>query len=53
MGKQQPTTTTTNVRMPTEITEALRELAKRHDRSLNGEIVRALREYVERHKDEK
>ena len=30
----------------------LRRLAKQHDRSLNGEIVRALREYTERHKDE-
>jgi len=33
--------------------ELLRVLAKQHDRSLNGEIVRALREYAERHKDER
>ncbi len=31
----------------------LRQLATRHDRSLNGEIVRALREYVEKHQTEK
>jgi hypothetical protein len=31
----------------------VRRLAKQHDRSLNGEIVRALREYAERHKNEK
>jgi len=29
----------------------LRRLARQHDRSLNGEIVRALREYAEQHKD--
>jgi hypothetical protein len=40
------------VRIPAEIAALLRRLAKQHDRSLNGEIVRALREYTERHKDE-
>jgi hypothetical protein len=30
----------------------MRLLAERHDRSLNGEIVRALREYVVRHERE-
>jgi predicted transcriptional regulator len=49
--KQQPTNIT--IRIPAEIAEVLRKLAKRHDRSLNGEIVRALREYAEHHKDEK
>ena len=34
------------IRIPAEIAEEMRRLAKRHDRSLNGEIVRALREYV-------
>jgi predicted transcriptional regulator len=52
MNKQQPTTSIT-IRIPADIAEALRRLAKQHDRSLNGEIVRALREYSERHKDEK
>jgi predicted transcriptional regulator len=41
------------IRIPQEIAERLRRLAKQHDRSLNGEIVRALREYAERHKNEK
>ncbi len=41
------------IRIPAEIAEMLRRLAKQHDRSLNGEIVRALREYTERHRDEK
>jgi predicted transcriptional regulator len=49
--KQAPTSIT--IRIPPEIAELLRRLAKRHDRSLNGEIVRALREYTARHKDEK
>jgi hypothetical protein len=41
--------TNITIRIPAEIAERLRTLAKQHDRSLNGEIVRALREYTERH----
>jgi predicted transcriptional regulator len=52
MREQQPTTSIT-IRMPAEIAEVLRQLATQHDRSLNGEIVRALREYAEKHKGEK
>ena len=37
------------VRIPAAIAESMRQLAKQHDRSLNGEIVRSLREYVARH----
>jgi hypothetical protein len=47
MSDQQPLTTVT-IRVPSNIAEQLRRLAKEHDRSLNGEIVRVLREYVER-----
>jgi predicted transcriptional regulator len=35
------------IRIPAELAAVLRRLAKQHDRSLNGEIVRALRVYVE------
>ncbi len=35
--------TVLTVRLPTDIAEKLRRLAKAHDRSLNGEIVRVLR----------
>jgi predicted transcriptional regulator len=35
------------IRLPVEIAEMMRRLAKVHDRSLNGEIVRALRAYGE------
>lgn len=41
------------IRIPAEIAARMRQLAKRNDRSLNGEIVRALREYAEKHKGEK
>lgn len=51
MSDTQPPTNIT-IRIPAEIAAILRRLAKQHDRSLNGEIVRALREYTERHKDE-
>jgi predicted transcriptional regulator len=40
------------VRFPRELLERMRELAAQHDRSLNGEIVRAVREYVQRHATE-
>ncbi len=52
MSEKQPSTSIT-IRIPTEIAEMLRRLAKQHDRSLNGEIVRALREYADRHKGER
>ena len=52
MSEKQPSTSIT-IRIPTEIAEMLRRLATQHDRSLNGEIVRALREYADRHKGER
>ena len=52
MSEKQATTSIT-IRVPTEIAEMLRRLAKQHDRSLNGEIVRALREYTEKYRGEK
>ena len=52
MSEKQPTTSVT-IRIPAEIAALLRQLAARHDRSLNGEIVRALREYAEKHRGEK
>jgi predicted transcriptional regulator len=52
MNEKQPPTSIT-IRIPAEIAELLRRLAREHDRSLNGEIVRALREYTEKHRGEK
>ena len=51
--QEKPPPTSITIRIPAEIAEAMRRLAKQHDRSLNGEVVRALREYAERHKDER
>jgi predicted transcriptional regulator len=33
------------VRIPTDVADRMRQLAEAHDRSLNGEIVWALRQY--------
>jgi predicted transcriptional regulator len=38
----------TNVRYPKEIAEAMKQLAKKHHRSFNGEVVQALQEYIQR-----
>lgn len=37
------------VRFPADVIEALRRLAHQHERSLNGEIVWAVRTYVLQH----
>ena len=50
MSEKQPPVSTT-IRIPAEIAERMRQLAKQHDRSLNGEIVRALREYTEKQRE--
>jgi len=42
MSQQQETASVT-IRLPADIAEVLRKLAKQHDRSLNREIVHALR----------
>lgn len=34
------------IRFPADVIAVLRQLAKQHDRSLNGEIVRVLRAYI-------
>jgi predicted transcriptional regulator len=36
------------LRAPSELAEAMKRLAREHDRSLNGELVRAIREYIAR-----
>jgi len=37
-----------SIRFPRDVAEAMRRLAKEHDRSINGEVVRAAREYIAR-----
>jgi hypothetical protein len=41
-----------SIRFPLDILAVIRSLAKKHERSFNGEVVWALREYAERHKGE-
>lgn len=38
----------TNVRYPKEIAAAMKRLAEKHHRSINGEIIQALQEYIQR-----
>jgi hypothetical protein len=42
-----------SIRFPLHVLNAIRILAKQHERSFNGEVIWALREYAERHKNEK
>jgi hypothetical protein len=41
-----------SIRFPLDVLRALRILAKKHERSFNGEVVWALREDAERYKNE-
>ena len=41
-----------SIRFPLDVLAVIRTLAKQHERSFNGEVIWALREYAERHKDE-
>lgn len=36
------------VRFPVDVWEALKDLAEKHERSFNGEVIWALREYIKR-----
>jgi hypothetical protein len=42
-----------SIRFPVDVLTAIRALAKQHERSFNGEVLWALREYTARHKDKK
>jgi hypothetical protein len=41
-----------SIRFPLDVLAVIRKLAKQHERSFNGEVIWALREYAERHKNE-
>jgi hypothetical protein len=41
-----------SIRFPLDVLAVIRALAKKHERSFNGEVLWALREYAERHKSE-
>ena len=36
------------LRVPPEVADEMKRLARMNDRSLNGELVRAIREYISR-----
>lgn len=38
------------LRLPADVAEGMKQSAQQNDRSLNGEIVRALREYLAKQK---
>jgi hypothetical protein len=42
-----------SIRFPLDVLAMIRTLAKQHERSFNGEVIWALREYAERHRGEK
>ena len=39
-----------SIRFPLDVLAAIRALAKQHERSFNGEVIWALREYAEQYK---
>jgi predicted transcriptional regulator len=47
MDKQQEEVKIT-LRVPPEVADEMKRLARTNDRSLNGELVRAIREYIVR-----
>jgi predicted transcriptional regulator len=42
-----------SIRIPIDLLEQVKTLANQHDRSLNGEILTALRAYVAKHHPKK
>ncbi len=51
LAKDRPFITSRNsIRIVVDLLEDMRTIARAHDRSLNGEIITALRDYVTRHK---
>ena len=47
MGKQREDIKIT-LRVPPEVADEMKRLAREHDRSLNGELAWAIREYIAR-----
>jgi hypothetical protein len=41
-----------SIRFPLDVLNAIRKFAKQHERSFNGEVIWALREYTKRHAGE-
>jgi len=41
-----------SIRFPLDVLETIRRLAKQHERSFNGEVIWALREYAQQYEQE-
>lgn len=52
MTKERIDEVKTNLRVSHDVLDAVRRLARLHERSLNSEIIVALREYAARHADD-
>jgi predicted transcriptional regulator len=48
MNNTEKTIKSLSIRFPTHILEQMKEIAKRHNRSLSGEVLTALEEYIKR-----
>ena len=54
MEREKVTEQKSQVRFPLEVWEAMKRLAKAHDRSFNGELIHALRlSMAEQHREQK
>ncbi len=49
---EEPTTKSISIRFPLDLLARLREAAKQHDRSLNGEVLTAIREHLKKSQKE-
>jgi len=47
--KEEKITKALSIRFPVHLLEQMKEIAKRNNRSLNGEILTAIEEHIKRH----
>jgi predicted transcriptional regulator len=54
MNKQEETAIkSVSIRIPVDVLEELHQVAKQHDRSLNGEVLTAIRDHLKKSQKEK
>jgi predicted transcriptional regulator len=53
MKGDQKETKSLSIRFPAHILEQMKEIAKRHNRSLSGEVLTALEEHIKRNQKDK
>ncbi len=52
MNTQEEPTKSFSIRIPVEMLDALRKVAKQHNRSIHGEILTAIREHINKSQKE-